>query len=299
MLMTADAYRESLRRLKPQVYVDGRAVVSVADDPALAPGVNAVGLSYDFALREDTAVLMRVAAGDGGKDYNRMLHVPHSCDELLQKLEAVRLICRYTGCAQRYLAGDAMAGILQGAAAIDAEHGTEYLARAQAYYEHIRDTDLAVGIAMTDAKGDRSQRPHAQANPDAYVHIVERRADGIVISGAKAIVTGGPYMHELLVMPGRAMAEADADYAVCCAVPVDAPGLTRWRAPPAAPARPRRAFPTATARAPRCAFSIASSCPGSASSSPANGATARNSPMPTPPTTATPASPHAPATATS
>ena len=109
MLMTADDYRDSLRRLKPGVYVDGRAVASVADEPALAPGVNAVGLSYDFALREDTAPLMRVAAT---ADYNRMLHVPHSVDELLQKLEAVRLLCRYTGCAQRYLAGDALAGIL-------------------------------------------------------------------------------------------------------------------------------------------------------------------------------------------
>ncbi len=27
-------------------------------------------------------------------------------------------------------------------------------------------------------------------------------------------------------MPCRAMTEADADFAVCCAVPVDAPGLT-------------------------------------------------------------------------
>ena len=45
MLMTAAEYRESLRRLKPRVFVDGRAVASVADDPALQPGVNAVGLS--------------------------------------------------------------------------------------------------------------------------------------------------------------------------------------------------------------------------------------------------------------
>jgi aromatic ring hydroxylase len=49
---------------------------------------------------------------------------------------------------------------------------------------------------MTDAKGDRSKRPHQQANPDTYVHIVERSAAGIVISGTKAIVTGAPYMHE-------------------------------------------------------------------------------------------------------
>jgi 4-hydroxybutyryl-CoA dehydratase/vinylacetyl-CoA-Delta-isomerase len=33
-------------------------------------------------------------------------------------------------------------------------------------------------------------------------------------------------MHELLVMPGRNLTEADADYAVCCAVPVDAENLT-------------------------------------------------------------------------
>jgi 4-hydroxybutyryl-CoA dehydratase/vinylacetyl-CoA-Delta-isomerase len=242
MLMTAADYRESLRRLKPVVYVDGRAVTSVADEPALVPGVNAVGLSYDFALREDTSVLMRVAGDNGRSDYNRMLHIPSSCDELLQKLEAVRLICRYTGCAQRYLAGDAMAGILQAAPEIDAEHGTEYAARAQAYYEHIRTADLSVGIAMTDAKGDRSQRPHAQANPDAYVRIVERRADGIVISGAKAIVTGGPYMHELLVMPCRAMSEADADYAVCCAVPVDAPGLTQVARPAGRPGEAAASF---------------------------------------------------------
>jgi 4-hydroxybutyryl-CoA dehydratase/vinylacetyl-CoA-Delta-isomerase len=79
---------------------------------------------------------------------------------------------------------------------------------------------------MTDAKGDRSRRPHQQANPDTYLHIVERNARGIVISGTKAIVTGAPYMHELLVMPCRNMGQADADFAVCCAVPVDAEGLT-------------------------------------------------------------------------
>jgi 4-hydroxybutyryl-CoA dehydratase/vinylacetyl-CoA-Delta-isomerase len=236
MLMSAAEYRESLRRLKPRVFVDGRCVTSVADDPSLQPGVNAVGLSYAFALREDTAVLMRVGDADGdGNAHNRMLHVPRSEDELLRKLEAVRLVCRYTGCAQRYLAGDAMAGILQGAAAIDAEHGSDYLARARAYHERICNADLAVGIAMTDAKGDRSRRPHAQANPDTYVHIVERRADGIVISGTKAIVTGAPYMHELLVMPGRAMTQADADFAVCCAVPVDAEGLTMVARPAGRP----------------------------------------------------------------
>ncbi|MFO1268911.1 MAG: 4-hydroxyphenylacetate 3-hydroxylase N-terminal domain-containing protein, partial [Rubrivivax sp.] len=51
-LMSGDAYRESLRSYKPKVFVDGREVASVADEPALRPGVNALAFTYDFAQRE-------------------------------------------------------------------------------------------------------------------------------------------------------------------------------------------------------------------------------------------------------
>lgn len=108
MLMSGEDYRESLRRYRPKVYLDGSEVASVADEPRLAPGVNAIALTYDYALREDLAPLMRAG------DVNRMLAVPRSTDDLLNKLEAVRLVCQQTGCAQRYLVGDAFAAILSG-----------------------------------------------------------------------------------------------------------------------------------------------------------------------------------------
>src|SRR6185295_4940121 len=108
----------------------------------------------------------------------------------------------------------------------DDNHGTDYHQRLVAYLHQVQDDDLTLGIAMTDGKGDRSKRPGQQANPDAYVHITERRPDGIVIRGTKAIVTAAPYVHEFLVMPCRTMTPDDADFAVCCAVPVDAPGVT-------------------------------------------------------------------------
>ena len=62
--------------------------------------------------------------------------------------------------------------------------------------------------------------------PETYVRIVERRSDGIVILGTKAIVTGAAYVHGFLVMPCRNMGREDADLAVCCAVPLDATGAT-------------------------------------------------------------------------
>jgi 4-hydroxybutyryl-CoA dehydratase/vinylacetyl-CoA-Delta-isomerase len=138
----------------------------------------------------------------------------------------VRLVCRESGCAQRYLVHDAFNGIFQATKRADAQHGTDYHDRFLAYMHEVQDQDLTLGIAMTDAKGDRSKHPGEQANPDVYVHITERRPDGIVIRGTKAIVTGAPYMHEFLVMPCRTMTPEDADFAVCCAVPVDAPGVT-------------------------------------------------------------------------
>ena len=226
-LMSGDDYRESLRRYRPRVFVDGRQVACVADEPALRPGVNALAYTYDFALREDVAPIALATQASRNRVVNRMLHVNESAGDLLNKLEAVRALCQETGCAQRYLAHDALNGLAQAVARIDDAKGTtEHRARFQAYLARVQDEDLSLGIAMTDAKGDRSRKPHQQATPDAYVHVVERDGRGIVISGTKAIVTGAPYMHEFLVMPSRNMGPEDADFAVCCAVRVDEPGIT-------------------------------------------------------------------------
>ena len=226
MLMTAADYRDSLRRLSPCVFVDGEAVTSVADEPRLAPGIAAVGVTYDFAHAPEHKVLMTARQGTSGKTVNRMVHIDQNSTDLLYKLEAVRLLCKTSGCAQRYLTHDALNAIFQATKRTDDAHGTDYHTRLLAYMHAVQDADLTIGVAMTDAKGDRSRRPSAQANPDAYVRIVERRRDGIVIRGTKSIVTGAPYMHGFLVMPCRTHAAEDADYAVCCAVPADAPGLT-------------------------------------------------------------------------
>ncbi len=226
MLMSAAEYRESLRGYHPRVFVNGRTVASVADEPLLAPGINGVGITYDFARDPAHSPLMTARQGTSGKTVNRFLHICETSTDLLYKLEAVRLVCKVSGCAQRYLATDAFNGLYQATHRADAVHGTDYHQRFVAYMHHVQDRDLTLGIAMTDAKGDRSKRAGAQANPDSYVHIKERRPDGIVIRGTKAIVTGAPYMHEFLVMPCRTHTKEDAQFAVCCAVPVDAPGIT-------------------------------------------------------------------------
>jgi 4-hydroxybutyryl-CoA dehydratase/vinylacetyl-CoA-Delta-isomerase len=242
MQMSGAEFRESLRALRPNVFVCGRRIESVPDEPLLAPGVAAIGLTYDFALRPELAPVMLAAQHTSGKTVNRFLHINTSTGDLLNKLEAVRLVCQETGCAQRYLTQDALNAIWQATWRLDQETPGEYHARLLDYLHRVQDGDLTCGIAMTDAKGDRSLRPHQQANPDSHVHIVGRNALGIVVSGTKAIVTSAPYVHELLVMPGRNMSGRDADFALCFAVPADAPGITIVARPAGRPGEPAAKF---------------------------------------------------------
>jgi 4-hydroxybutyryl-CoA dehydratase / vinylacetyl-CoA-Delta-isomerase len=226
MLMTSQDYRDSLRQYKPRVFINGQSIESVVDEPLLEPGINAIGVAYDFAHVSENKTYMTAVQGTTGETVNRMLHINETSTDLLNKLEAVRLICAESGCALRYLTHDASNAFVQATKRADEVHGTDYHDRFLNYLHRVQREDLTVGVAMTDAKGDRSKRPGEQENPDTYVHIKERRADGIVIRGTKAIVTGAPYVHELYVMPCRTHRPEDSQFAVACAVPVDAEGVT-------------------------------------------------------------------------
>ncbi len=90
MLMSAEQYRESLRAYTPRVFLNGQAVTSVADEPGFLPGINAVGVTYDYALREDTSDLLTATQSSSGETVNRMLHINRHTDDLLTKLDDAR-----------------------------------------------------------------------------------------------------------------------------------------------------------------------------------------------------------------
>jgi len=118
-----------------------------------------------------------------------------------------------------------MVALMRVGSALDAKYGSSYARRVDEFYQHCRGNDLAVAVAQTDVKGDRSLGPAAQSDPDLYVRIVERRSDGIVVRGAKAHTSVSTNANELIVLPTRAMGEADREYAVSFAVPIATPGL--------------------------------------------------------------------------
>ncbi len=225
-LRTADQYLAALRDGRT-VYYKGERVPDVTTHPDLGRAARHCAVDYSFtddphhrglALTED----------DDGVPINRFYKLPRTADDLLKRREMI---------AETTRAGRALIVLVR-------EIGTDYLyashivtkamedrakapyhERLRAFWKHVAHGDLAMGLAQTDVKGDRAGGPSEQEHPDYYVRIVDRQKDGIVVRGAKAHTTNAVFADEVIVLPCRALAEGDRDYAVSFAVPARAPGL--------------------------------------------------------------------------
>ena len=227
-MMTGQAYKDSLRKRNIKVYIKGELINShdVIDHPFIRGHVNSAAMTYDLAHNPAYEDLMTTTSHLTGKRINRFTHIHQSTEDLIKKVKMLRMISQNTGtCYQRCVGFDAMNSLYTVTYEMDQKLGTDYHERFKKYLLHIQETDNMVAGAMTDPKGDRGLRPGQQADPDLFVHVVEKNDEGIVVRGAKAHMTGMVNSHEMLIMPTMGMNEDEKEYAVSCAIPVDAPGI--------------------------------------------------------------------------
>jgi len=224
MLRTKEQYFEKLFRMKPNVYIGGEAVRR--DDHRLRPGLNVLGVTFDLAQDPKWKGVATAYSTLINEEVNRWAHLEESPHDLMQKQKLIRLAARRVGgCIQRCMGHDAINALAICTKEIDEKKGTDYHERFINYLKEYQRNDLVGTCAQTDSKGDRLKRPSEQQNKDHYVHIVEERSDGIVVSGFKMSVTQAAYADELLVIPTRALRENDRDFAVAFAMPADADGI--------------------------------------------------------------------------
>jgi len=225
--MTGGEYRESLRRRQPlKIYFQGEALEHPLDHPLVVASVNSAALTYELAGDARHRELATATSALTGRTISRFTHLHQSAEDLIRKVRLLRLLGQKCGtCFQRCVGLDGLNAVFAATFAIDRKQGTGYHRRFVEFLKQAEAADWMIAGCMTDVKGERRKRPHQQADPDLYLRVVARRADGLVIRGAKAHQTGAVNSHQLLVMPTVAMQAQDRDYAVCCAVPADAEGL--------------------------------------------------------------------------
>jgi len=224
-IVTADDYVASLRDRRLEVYLFGERIEEPVDHPMIRPSVNAVAATYRLATEDPS--LGSAESSLIGNTVNRFLHITESVDDVVQQNRMQRRLGQLTGtCFQRCVGMDAINAIFAITFDCDQKHGTAYHQRFRDFLQVVQQRNLVIGGAMTDVKGDRSKAPSEQDDPDLFVRVVDRRADGVVIRGAKAHQTGAINSHWILVMPTIRLTDRDRDYAIVCAIPVDADGIT-------------------------------------------------------------------------
>ena len=225
-LMTGEQYIESIRKLNLQIYMFGEKIESPVDHPILRPSLNSVRMTYDLAQDPQYEDLMTATSAITGNKINRFCHIHHSTQDLVNKVKMQRLLGQKTAsCFQRCVGMDAFNALYSTTFETDQQYKTNYFENFKKFAIATEENDWTVDGAMTDPKGDRSLAPHAQPDADMYLHVVERRPDGIIVRGAKAHQTGIINSHEVIVMPTIAMGPDDKDYAVSFAGPTDAEGI--------------------------------------------------------------------------
>lgn len=91
------------------------------------------------------------------------------------------------------------------------------------YRERARTLDLVLTHAISDPPGDRHLPAELRGAPRT-LRAVDRTAEGLAVSGAKMLATLAPFADDLVVYPFRPLGPAEADQALCFAVPVATPG---------------------------------------------------------------------------
>jgi 4-hydroxybutyryl-CoA dehydratase/vinylacetyl-CoA-Delta-isomerase len=225
-LKTKEEYIESIRALKPTAYMFGERITNVVDNPRLRAGIEATAATYEMAQMPENRDLFVTVSPLINEPVSRFTLPPSSIDDLVARVKVNRKMANYVGtCHQRCTGLDCLSTLSIVTYDIDKKYNTNYYNRFIEFLKYVQKNDLTGNAGVTDVKGDRSLGPSEQVDKDMYLHVVERRNDGIVVRGAKAHQTGSLSSHEIIVLPTRAMGKEDKDYALAFAIPSDTKGL--------------------------------------------------------------------------
>ena len=227
-MKTSKEYKESLKKMRPNIYKFGKLIEDVTTHPATKRTVEGHAQIFDAAQKEEYKETLTTKSYLTKKPVIRYLSILKNADDMIANVKMKRLMFNLTGtCTGGRCAGfNALNAMWAATYDIDKECKTDYHKRVRNWLKGAQERDITLAGALTDPKGDRSKSPSQQTDPDMNLHIVEEKEDGIVVRGAKVMICGVAAANELFIMPGTGYRDEDKDYAVSFVIPRDIENLT-------------------------------------------------------------------------
>ncbi|PNX45353.1 MAG: 4-hydroxyphenylacetate 3-hydroxylase [Thermoplasmata archaeon M11B2D] len=227
-MKTSKEYKESLRKMRPNIYKFGELIKDVTIHPATRRSIEGHAQIFEAAQQPEYKDVLTTTSHLTNEPISRYLSIIQSPEDMIANVRMKRLMFNLTGtCTGGRCAGfNAINAMYATTYDMDKVLGTEYHTRLEGWLRDAQKRDITLAGALTDPKGDRSKSPSQQCDPDLSLHVVEKRNDGIIIRGAKVMICGVAAANEIFVMPGTGYKEEDAAYAISFAIPRDSENLT-------------------------------------------------------------------------
>ncbi|MDB5838858.1 MAG: 4-hydroxyphenylacetate 3-hydroxylase [Herminiimonas sp.] len=204
-----------------RLFIDGKLVTDVTGYAPLKGVISTIAGMFDVQHTPEYQDIITYVSPATGHRVSKT-YMPASTLEEFQD----RLRCDYarTDLTYGYMGRltDFMSAIL-----LDLEAGLRAIGKTgaadkvDAYIEYCRENDLQITHALLDPQSDRS-KPDA---PNEAVRVVERRPDGIVVSGVRMLSTLAPVADECYVGPYFPRKPGEEEYTLTFVLPMNAPGL--------------------------------------------------------------------------
>ncbi len=227
-LMTGARFRASLKDGR-RVYLNGQQV-DVTEHPAFAGLLGELCRMYDLQSAPENQEVMTSISAASGKRVSANYLLPTNGEQLQQRranaekwsLEMWGLVA-----ANPEFTASALVGLHDFRNDLAAKNPA-WGANAEAYVRYATENDLFVAHTIQEPQAQRSELyPGQEIRAGSDLEIVEERADGIVVRGARAFATMAPLANELFVFYPSVRKQEDNEKAVqWFALPLDAPGVT-------------------------------------------------------------------------
>lgn len=230
MLKTGAEHLESLRDGR-KIYVGSELVTDVTTHPAFRNGAQSIANIYDLKRAKENLDTMTYE--ENGERYSGYYLQARSKADLEFRYNVHRKIADSTyGMFGR--SPDHVSSFVTGMSLNPAAFG-KYADNLLAYYDHMRKTDTYAVYAVVPPPSARNPDFYRENNlPMPALRVVREEDDGVVISGTKMLATGAAYANEIWVGNLIPLQPDQADQAITCAIPCNAPGVQLWSRKPLA-----------------------------------------------------------------
>lgn len=226
-IKTGQDYINRVKSRKPEVWLGGRIVENIYDEPYFKQPINEIAKLYDAQHDPKYQDDITHICEETGKRVNNAFLFPKSQEDLQKRSKLFEVYARMTyglmGRTPDFL-NVVVTSLAQNAWFLE-KYNKNWAKNIINYYKYLRDNDIFLTHAIVNPQNDRSKTSHEQKDTFTHLGTVNETPDGIIVKGAKMLATLAPITDEVIIYSFPGFAPGDEKYALAFAIPIDTPGL--------------------------------------------------------------------------